>query len=360
MSEIKEPLFYARASIQTMMSKYKAPDLPPKGMFHYHQGVFLSGVYHNYLLTKEESWFDYIKDWVDSIIYPDGSINSYNPGMMDNIQPGILLYPLYDRTKDPRYKVALDVVTPCIYYGPKTKDGGLWHKHWHPDQMWLDGLYMGGPIMAEYASRFDKPEYIDLVTHQIITMRNKTKDEKTGLWYHANDSSKYQKWADKETGRSHEFWGRSIGWVPVAILDDLNFIPKDNSHYNEICDIVTDLLKSIVKFQSEEGRWYQVVDKGGVKGNWLENSCSCLFVTGICMAVERGLLDESYLDYARKGYEAVIKSLNWYGDQLVVGDVCIGTEVGDYDYYINRPVSLNDLHGVGAFLLMCASMQKYY
>lgn len=69
-----------------------------------------------------------------------------------------------------------------------------------------------------------------------------------------------------------------------------------------------------------------------------------------------GLLEDSYLEYARKGYEAVIKSLNWDGEDLLIGGVCVGTGVGDYSHYINRPTSTNDLHGVGAFLIMCAQM----
>ena len=39
-------------------------------------------------------------------------------------------------------------------------------------------------------------------------------------------------------------------------------------------------------------------------------------------------------------------------------DVCVGTGVGTYDFYCGRPCSVNDLHGVGAFLLMCAAMQR--
>ena len=40
-----------------------------------------------------------------------------------------------------------------------------------------------------------------------------------------------------------------------------------------------------------------------------------------------------------------------------MGGVCIGTGVGDYRHYCERPTSVNDLHGVGAFLLMCAQME---
>lgn len=78
--------------------------LPPKGHFHYHQGVFLSGMYKTYTLCKDEKYFDYIKTWVDSIIDDNGNIQEYDKGQLDDIQPGILLYPLLDRTGEERYK----------------------------------------------------------------------------------------------------------------------------------------------------------------------------------------------------------------------------------------------------------------
>ena len=114
------------------------------------------------------------------------------------------------------------------------------------------------------------------------------------------------------------------------------------------------------KKQSEDGRWYQVVNRGDDPTNWLENSCSCLYVAALCKAIRKGLLDTSYMEYARKGYEGVIRSLTWEGDNLIIGNVCIGTGVGDYDHYIHRPVSANDLHGVGAFLLMCEECEQVF
>lgn len=124
--------------------------------------------------------------------------------------------------------------------------------------------------------------------------------------------------------------------------------------------MAVDLLKSLLAFQSEDGRWYQVVNRGDDPANWLENSCSCLYVSALCKAIRKGLLDASYLEYARKGYEGVIRSLTWEGDDLIIGNVCIGTGVGDYDHYIHRPVSANDLHGVGAFLLMCEECEQVF
>ena len=45
---------------------------------------------------------------------------------------------------------------------------------------------------------------------------------------------------------------------------------------------------------------------------------------------------------------------------LLIGNICIGTGVGDYPFYCARPTSVNDLHGVGAFLLMCTEAAKIF
>lgn len=153
-----------------------------------------------------------------------------------------------------------------------------------------------------------------------------------------------------------EFWGRSIGWVPVAVLDDLDFFPENHPKRGELERLVKELLIAVCRYQSEDGRWYQVVDKGYRPDDWLENSCSCLFAAALAKAVRVGLLPESFLENARRGYEGVIRSLEWDGEDLLLGQVCIGTGVGDYAHYVNRPVSVNDLHGMGAFLIMCAEM----
>lgn len=353
-----QPIDYAKVACDTMMRKFKAEDLPPKGHFHYHQGVFLSGVYQTYQLCKEEKYFQYMKDWVDSIIDENGEIHTFDKGQLDDIQPGILLFPLLERTGEEKYKKALDTLLPVIKNFPRNEAGGFWHKEWYPHQMWLDGLYMAGPISAEYAKRFDKPEYLDIAAEQALLMREKTEDKETGLWYHAWDCSKAEEWADKETGLSPEFWGRSIGWVPVAILDEMDFMPEDYEKRQELEYLVRDLLVAVCKYQSPEGRWYQVVDKGDCEGNWLENSCSCLYVAAICKAVDKGILDEKYLEHARKGYRAVIASLGFEGEDIQIGNVCIGTGVGDYKHYCERPVCTNDLHGVGAFLIMCTQAQN--
>ncbi len=352
------PLGYAEKACETLMRKFQPDQLPPVGRFHYHQGVFLSGMQNTYRLTGNRKYFDYIKGWVDSIIWEDGSIHQFDPGQMDDIQPAILLFQLYKETKDERYTKALATLIDAMDKYPKCKCGGFWHKSHLPYQMWLDGLYMGGPLLAEYGATFNKPEYLEIPVFQIQMMEKNTKDPKTGLWYHAWDESREASWADKETGLSPEFWGRSIGWVPIAILDVLQFLPKDHPQRGDLERIIRELMTAVAKYQDEEtGLWYQVVDKGGMEGNWLESSCTCLYAAAIKRAVEAGIMDKSFLPVAEKGYTGIINRLKEDEKGLIIDNVCVGTGVGGYKHYCDRPTSANDLHGVGAFLLMCTAME---
>lgn len=353
-----KPIDYAIWAVETMMRKFEAGELPPAARFHYHQGVFLTGVKQTAELVPEktEEYKAYIKAYVDSCIDENGNFIRCDLGQFDDMEPGVHLFEIYEKTGDEKYKKLLDVLMEAIRNYPRIPSGGFYHKDRYPSQMWLDGLYMAGPLCCMYGKTFNEPEWFDDTYKQILLMRKNTRDESTGLWYHAYDDSGAAVWADPITGRSPEFWGRSIGWVPMAIFDDLEYIPQDYPHRQEIIDIVVDLIKAICKFQSESGMWYQVVNKIDGEGNWPETSCTCLYTAAIARAVKLGYLGEEYMDIARKGYEAVIKSLTSDGDDLLIGNVCVGTGVGDYTHYINRPTSTNDLHGVGAFLIMCTEM----
>jgi unsaturated rhamnogalacturonyl hydrolase len=275
------------------------------------------------------------------------------------MQPAILLFNLYKNTKDKRYKKILDDFAPVVETWPTNAQGGFWHMYNQVNQMWLDGLYMIGPYSVMYAHYFDKPYFYEKIYQQMHLMRLNMTDPKTGLLYHAWDDSKLADWADKNTGLSPEFWGRAIGWYAVAIMDILDYIPDGHPRRHEFISAALDIINALLRFQDEHsGLWYQVVDKGGREENWLETSCSCLYIYAMIKAVKKGLLHSSYFRHICRAYEGVIKTLTFEGDDLIVSGICIGTCLGDYQFYINRPTVQNDLHGMGAFLLMCTEYHE--
>ncbi|MCL2214276.1 MAG: glycoside hydrolase family 88 protein [Treponema sp.] len=355
----KTALCYAKMGADTIIRKFSTEDLPPKNRFHYHQGVFLSGVERTYLLCKDRKYYDYIKNWMDYHIDKDGKIKYNDNGLQfDDMMPSIMLFNLYNDTKDERYKKVLTDFSSLVDVWPTNARGGFWHKDIRPNQMWLDGLYMIGPYCVMYAYYFNKPYYYEIVYQQMNLMRRNMTDPVTGLLYHAWDDSKAIDWCDKETGLSPEFWGRAIGWYAVAVMDILDFFPQEHPRRHEFVSAGIDIINALVRFQDEQsGLWYQVVDKGDREGNWLETSCSSLYTYAIAKAIKKGLLHKSYVKYINRAYEGIINSLKFKDEDLIIPNICIGTGVGDYRFYIDRPTVENDLHGMGAFLLMCS---EYY
>lgn len=352
----------ATEGCETLMKKFNPTELPPVHRFHYHQGVFLSGMYETYRLTGDQRYMDYIKAWVDDLIDPYGNICSgCNPGQLDDLQPGILLFPLYEQTHDERYRIAMETIAYYMEHFPRNPEGGFWHKLWYRNQMWLDGLYMAGPFLAEYGAKFSRPELFDLDVFQAQMMHDKTVDEKTGLWYHAWDYDKQLPWADPATGRSTEFWGRSIGWVPMALLGETEFMPADYAGRKTLEKLSVDLLRALLPWQdAKTGLWYQIVNKPEAPDNWLETSCSCLYTGALCKAVRLGLMDENMLIPARKGLDGILTRVGRDENGILLSGVCIGTSVGDYPYYAARPTSVNDLHGMGAYLLMLTEAARVF
>lgn len=353
------PLDMANRACQQLMNTFAPGELPPANRWHYHQGVFLYGMQKVYEKTGNKDYYDYIKGYVDHLIDEEGNLY-FARDELDSIQAGILLFPIYEDTKERRYKIAADKLRSLYNTLNRTTEGGFWHKDKYPYQIWMDGLFMGGPFALLYAKHFDEPELVDMVMYQYSLMEKHLRDEKTGLFYHAWDEKKQQPWADSETGLSPEFWGRSTGWFGAAAIDILDLLPEDTKGREDLLKALIGYIDGIIKFQDEKtGLWYEVVDKGDREDNWLESSCTSLFVYTIAAAVERGYVGKEYLQYAVKGYNGLVEHMVEMDDETWKHTgICIGTSAGTYDYYVGRPTSENDLHGVGAFIMACMELEK--
>lgn len=356
---------YAKGLCETMMKKFEASELPPAGHFHYHQGVFLSGVLATYEVTGEKKYFNYTKDWVDAMLGENGIPKDMITTEPDDLQPGVLLLPIYDECGDEKYKKLLDKLVGWMMELKTNPLGGTWHKAHLPDQMWLDSMYMAGVLISRYAERYGNETHRRFVRTQMELMRKYCRDDVTGLYYHGWDYSKKAIWADPITGKSPNFWGRALGWFAVSMFEIAKTLKKGTEEYDDYVKTGLDLIEALLKYRDEKsGMWYQVVDKGHLDGNWLETSCSCLFLYAISLAVGLGEIDkEKIRPIAEHSFRGICDSLTLGDDGYIgVGGVCIGTGIskGTYEYYIARPTVENDLHGAGAFLLMCCEYAKIF
>ena len=221
----------------------------------------------------------YSKTYVDKLVQEDGTIDTYKLDTynIDMVVAGRLLFDLYTTTKEAKYLKALQTLRKQIEEQPRTASGGFWHKKIYPNQMWLDGLYMGEPFYAQYTLTFEDGKNLDDVAKQFQLIQKNARDSKTGLFYHGWDESKQMPWANKTTGTSPNFWSRSLGWYAMALVDVLDYFPKDHPKQKELVGYLNQLANTLVKFQDKSGLWYQVTDKGAVGGNYLEASGTAMF-----------------------------------------------------------------------------------
>jgi len=337
-------------------------DFNEKPKWEYTHGLIMTSMEKLYKDSGDEKYLDYIKNFADFMVEEDGSIKTYKKSdyNIDRVQGGRFLIGLYKETETKKYKKAVEMLRDQMREHPRTEEGGFWHKKVYPHQMWLDGLYMGSPFLARYAKNFDEPELFDDVANQISLVNKYHYSEESGLFHHAWDESKEQRWSDPETGLSSNYWGRSIGWFSMALVDVLDFLPDDHPERENIISVAQKLADGILKYQDETGAWYQVVDQGEREGNYLEASATSMFSYFLLKGAEKGYLSEEHKQAGIKAYEGILEEFIRENEDGTIsltkvnGVAGLGGDPyrdGSYEYYINEIIRDDDPKGVGPFIL---------
>jgi len=343
---------------------------PTMQKWNYEQGLMLNAIRQMYYHTKDKKYFEYIKRNLDQNVQPDGSITTYKVDEynIDQIGPGRALLFTFEMTKEIKYKKAAELLRYQLATHPRTKSNGFWHKQIYPWQMWLDGLYMGAPFYSEYSKMFNSSKDFDDITHQFELIYSKTKDAKTGLLYHAWDESKEQKWADKETGLSLHFWGRAVGWYMMALVDVLDFIPKNHPKRKMLINQLKEISDVVLKYRDEKSKvWYQILDLPERSPNYLEASCSAMFVYSFAKGVNKGYLNKKFLKYAKESWDGIIREFVIVDEKgsINLEKICLGAGLGgkpyrdgSFEYYMSEKLRTNDYKGYGPFLLSAIELER--
>ncbi|MFH6767892.1 glycoside hydrolase family 88 protein [Gaetbulibacter aquiaggeris] len=349
-------------------------DFVKKPRWSYTNGLVLSAAIKVYEETNNQTYYDYIYTYADEMIDSTGNIKTYKLSNqnLDMIKSGDVLLYLYPKTKEERFLKAIETLNSQLESQPKTSEGGYWHKKVYPNQMWLDGLYMAEPFHTHYAKDYvkDATKAENIYNHIVLQfdlIQKHSRDGKTGLLYHGWDESKEQKWANKETGNSPNFWSRAMGWYGMAMVDVLDFLPENHSGRERIITYLNQFAEAITKVQDKSGLWWQVLDQGDRDGNYLEATGTSMFTYAFAKGVHKGYLDKKYLAVAEKAYEGLIDNLVSVEENGLVNlNKCCGVaglggnpyRDGSYEYYINEIIRSNDPKGTGPFILASLELNK--
>lgn len=313
----------------------------------------------------------YALDYADLFVTEDGDILSYDyvngHRNLDMINSGKVLFDAYHLTGDEKYRKALDLLYSAITKHPRNSLGGFWHKENYPWQMWLDGLYMCSPFLAQYGQEFNHPDCIDDAIHQCLLVRDHLRDPKTGLYFHAWDEKRQQQWCDPATGLSHHFWGRSIGWWTMAVIDVLDYVPANHPKRKQLIAIVDDLAKTMLRY-CDDGCWYQLVEIMDDGTNYREGTVTSMMLYCYTKALQKGYISQRRYGHVPAMILQGIQQHLFRTDADGTPNLTQCCKVaglggnpyrdGSYQYYMSEPIRDNDPKAIGPFIMACLMLDR--
>ena len=357
----------AKRIADTVMEEH--PGLISK-KWSYDVGLLLTGMERLYQETGAAKYYEYLKAYFDYFILPDGTIRNYDcqEKNIDHVNCGKNLFFLYEKTGEERFRIAMEHLEEQTLIQPRTESGTYWHKQIYPNQIWLDGLFMGQPFRAQYAQTFGREDWYDDILNQFTTAEAKTYEPRCGLYVHACDESKAAFWADPCTGRSMNIWGRACGWYSMALADTLDFIPASREDVrSRLIALLNKLMENVVKYQDETGCWYQVLDNRR-EDNYREATCTCQFAYTMEKGIRLGYLEEAkYRPRLERAVAGIREQFLSQRDGRLYLTRCnavsgLGPEDntrrnGTLDYYFSEPIVENDGKGLGPLLKLAAAYE---
>ncbi|WZL81449.1 glycoside hydrolase family 88 protein [Vallitaleaceae bacterium 9-2] len=338
--------------------------------WNYIDGCMMKAILDMYFITEDKKYLEFVDQFIDYFVMDDGQIKTYEKTTynLDNINEAKVLYPLYELTGKEKYRKAIETIYAQLQEQPRTQEGNFWHKQIYPNQIWLDGLYMAQPFYMSYETKYNGFKNYKDIVGQFKVVEAMMKDSKSGLYYHAYDSSREMFWCDKTTGLSKNFWGRAMGWYVMAILDTVEAMDEQIfEDYKYLIDLFKEVIDALLKVQSDSGMFYQVLDRADVEGNYLETSASAIIAYAIFKGVNMGVLPNRYAAYGYKTYEDICRRyLKEENGQLSLGGTCLVAGLGGkerrdgtIEYYLSEPVVESEAKGVAPFLMCYTEILRF-
>jgi len=329
------PVFAQRVDIQEramhVAREVAKISMKPHFDWFYSGVIALDGGLRVYEATEDELFLKMVLLWGDEFVNGNRQIAT---GHVDKDMPGLVALKLYQYTGNQGYlDLANRNIVDLVFGATRVVNHS---------RFWADDLYMVCPMLALAGNILDRPEYFSLVVSQFEAYREALLKD-NGLYQH--------------TFSVPYAWGRANGWIAVALVECLKFIPEGFEGWGTLLKMYQEYMDTILRFQDEEGMWHQVLE---YPESYQETSCTAMFVYSLAAGCINGWLPEQIREEAKeaafRGFEALLQRL----DPLYrLKDICVGTNAGDtLEYYFERPTRAGDWHGMAPLMWACVEIAE--
>lgn len=339
----------------------------------YYNGVVFEGLQYLYEAEKDTKYLDYVTDYMSAMISSNGgwaktTNNSSKDAAgyvdyhgADCYKTASLLMNLAlkdDGTVDTSskyYKMATTIYSDLTTgtgsnYIESSIGGNYWHSGWTGSaptyKVWLDGIYMIQPFLAEYAYYTDDTAQLDKIVERFEWIYTNMRETGTGLYYHA---------ANSNTNYVNYHWTRAIGWYAMAVVDVMQYMSGENLAI--MSTILKDLVDNMLPYQdSATGMWANLCDKNVSNTNRLETSGTSMLAYTIAKAVNNGWLESSYLEYAKNAFTGMTENKLSNGTLSDIYFKASATGANNYEtssYYYS-----NEGKGFGPYIMAYSELLK--
>lgn len=366
---------------------------------------------------EKTEYYNLVKAYADHCLQGRDTVH-VKESNIDDLAAGKILFTLYQEelkkgnmADAQRYKNCATFLRNKLKFqhsridASKPGTGGFFHKGIYPNQMWLDGLYMGPALYAGWQYSYGKEEGAESdrqswedIALQFKTIHQFTYDQNKQLNYHgwsADPSDENSFWAKKEgpyKGTSPEFWARGMGWYFAALVDVLEVMPKEHADYKNLTMIVNQVAAGLAKYQDKSGSWYQLLQYDALKradgkgdeiggeiynkcdhANYLESSASSMFTYAYLKGMRLGVLEKStYQPVAEKAYKGLLKNFirEERAGEIDILQSCASAGLGPFkdisrtgtaNYYLcgkDVTVTENEGKAIGPFILASLEYER--
>lgn len=235
---------------------------------------------------------------------------------------------------------------------PRTEERGFQHVtsangdrmgvRLNENEMWIDTLFMTVLFLNRMGQKYNRQDWIDEATHQVLIHIKYLYDKETGLFYHG--------WTFN--GRNNFggiFWCRGNSWFTAGILEYIDmFGGTMNAGIKEyIIDTYKAQVRALKNLQSKSGLWHTVLTD---PSSYEEVSGSAAITAGIFKGIHMGILSDDYLECAYKAVQAIMDNVDQDGTVLnVSGGTGMGMNVDHYKNILIAPMAYGQSLTILAF-----------